>query len=124
MSPIRPENKARYPEDWDQVSRSVKDRAGWQCECRGECGEVHPLPCGRGHGTTYARIDGTHYKIILTVAHLNHPPEDCRPENLRVMCQGCHLRYDADHHAQTRAAGERARAEAAGQGLLEMDVTP
>lgn len=49
--------------------------------------------------------------IVLTVAHLNHEPEDCRPENLRAMCQRHHLAYDAQHHRQTayttrkRAAG-------------------
>ena len=39
--------------------------------------------------------------IVLTVAHLNHEPEDCRPENLAAMCQRHHLAYDAHHHKQT-----------------------
>ncbi len=39
--------------------------------------------------------------IVLTVAHLNHTPEDCRPENLAAMCQRHHLAYDAQHHKQT-----------------------
>lgn len=39
--------------------------------------------------------------IVLTVAHLNHEPEDCRPENLAAMCQRHHLAYDAQHHKQT-----------------------
>ena len=42
------------------------------------------------------------HKRTLTVAHLNHTPEDCRPENLRAWCSACHLRYDAKHHAETR----------------------
>jgi len=40
-------------------------------------------------------------RVVLTVAHLNHTPEDCRDENLKAMCQGCHLHYDREHHAQT-----------------------
>jgi hypothetical protein len=32
---------------------------------------------------------------VLTVAHLNHDPQDCRDENLKAFCQRCHLRYDA-----------------------------
>jgi 5-methylcytosine-specific restriction endonuclease McrA len=48
------------------------------------------------------RIYGTGSTVVLTTAHLNHTPEDCRPENLRAMCQGCHLHYDREHHAQTR----------------------
>lgn len=47
-------------------------------------------------------------KIVLTVAHLNHTPEDCRDENLLHMCQGCHNRYDAP----MRRAGIQARARA------------
>jgi hypothetical protein len=43
-------------------------------------------------------------KVVLTVAHLDHTPENCADENLKAMCQGCHLAYDADHHAETAAA--------------------
>lgn len=48
--------------------------------------------------------------IVLTVAHLNHQPEDCRPENLAAMCQRHHLAYDSDHHRSTAYATRRARA--------------
>lgn len=41
-------------------------------------------------------------KIILTIAHLNHNINDNRADNLKAMCQRCHLRYDAKHHAETR----------------------
>jgi 5-methylcytosine-specific restriction endonuclease McrA len=46
-------------------------------------------------------------RIVLTVAHLDHQPENCAPENLKALCQRCHNRYDARH----RRAGiiERAR---------------
>lgn len=39
--------------------------------------------------------------VVLTIAHLDHVPENCAPENLRAWCQRCHLRYDAEHHKQT-----------------------
>jgi hypothetical protein len=49
------------------------------------------------------RIDPrTFTKVVLTVAHLDHTPENCHPNNLKAMCQRCHLAYDAQHHAQTR----------------------
>lgn len=48
--------------------------------------------------------------IVLTVAHLNHQPEDCRPENLAAMCQRHHLAYDQGHHRSTAYATRRARA--------------
>lgn len=47
--------------------------------------------------------------VILTVAHLNHTPTDCRPENLRAMCQRCHLSYDRPRHLAKQAANRRAR---------------
>ena len=47
-------------------------------------------------------------KIILTVAHLDHSPENCTDENLKALCQRCHNRYDAP----MRAAGRKARKRA------------
>lgn len=44
--------------------------------------------------------------IVLTVAHLDHTPENCAPENLRAWCQRHHLAYDAHHH---RCAGYATR---------------
>jgi hypothetical protein len=57
---------------------------------------------------------------VLTIAHLDHVPEHCDPGNLRAMCQGCHLHYDREHHAQTAAATRRAAREAAGQTTLNL----
>ena len=47
--------------------------------------------------------------IVLTVAHLNHEPEDCRPENLAAWCQRHHLAYDHIHHQTNAQASRRAR---------------
>lgn len=47
--------------------------------------------------------------IVLTIAHLDHTPENCDPANLRALCQRCHLRYDAKHHAETARATRHAR---------------
>lgn len=99
--PIKPENVDRYPKEWPEVSLRIRrDRAQWQCECEGECGRGHQARCHARHGHRSER--GT--IIILTVAHLNHTPEDCTDSNLKAMCQACHLSYDREHHAQTAAA--------------------
>lgn len=102
--PIRAENKARYPKDWKAISVAIRERAGNVCEdCGAKNGEPHPL---------------TGSRVVLTVAHLNHTPEDCAPENLRAWCQRCHNRYDAP----TRRAGirERFRATLAAKDLLDV----
>lgn len=99
--PIRPENKARYPKDWKAVVARVRARSGGQCEfdvdgerCTARNGEPHPV---------------TGSKVVLTVAHLNHTPEDCRDENLKDACQRCHNRYDMP----ARRAGIQRRAHEA-----------
>lgn len=53
--------------------------------------------------------DGCPIVIVLTVAHLNHEPEDCRPENLAAMCQRHHLAYDREHHLANAQATRRSR---------------
>ena len=60
--------------------------------------------------------------VILTTAHLDHIPEHCDPDNLRAMCQACHLAYDYDHHAQTRLHSREVELLAAGQQYLPLDV--
>lgn len=122
MSPIRPENRDRYPADWPAISLAIKERARWRCECRGECGRgTHPGPerrCPNRHG---GAAYGTGSKVVLTTAHLDHTPENCDEANLRAMCQGCHLFYDRDHHAHTRAA-TRAAALASWMESLPLDL--
>lgn len=54
-------------------------------------------------------------RIVLTIAHLDHEPENCEPDNLRAWCQRHHLAYDADHHRANAQATRRAKA-----GTLEL----
>ena len=130
--PIRPENRARYPKDWPEISRRIReDRASNQCECTGECGLWHvivpetgrqidltdglkcvgvlePVRCTARNGEPHPV---TKSKVVLTTAHKDHQPENIADDNLAAWCQRCHNRYDA----KTRAAGikERRRAAAA-----------
>lgn len=103
-----------YPPDWVAISKRIRARAGDRCECIGECGlhRTHPGPrrCVELNGQPAAWANG---KVVLTVAHLNHEPADCRDDNLKAMCQRCHLRYDADHHKRN-ASRTRATKRAAG----------
>lgn len=123
MSPIRSEDRDRYPPDWKAISariRFVRARfkgEGWiaavpRCECTGECGLHEGRRCEELHGLAAEHAKGT---ICLTVAHLDHTPENCADENLRAMCQRCHLRYDRDQHRETAS---RTRDRKRGQGRL------
>lgn len=104
--PIKPENKHRYPEDWKEISEYIRFvRADNKCEV---CGAENYKP----HPKTYS-------KVVLTVAHLDHMPENCDHDNLKAMCQRCHLRYDAKHHAETRAKTKQQKLKDSGQTSLE-----
>lgn len=103
--PIRPENKARYPKGWKQIATAKKEAAGWRCEgspsfpdCRAVHGEPHPV---------------TEAVVVLSVAHLDHTPENVYDLNLKVWCQRCHNTYDAP---MRRAGIERRKRLAAGIG--------
>lgn len=100
--PIKPENKKRYPKNWKEISDSIRfGRAMGQCEflvdgarCQARHNEPHPV---------------TGSKVILTVAHLDHTPENCEPSNLLAGCQRCHLSYDLHIHMQNRIENERCK---------------
>ena len=99
--PIRSENVDRYPDNWDEVVEKIRQRSGNVCEgspdyplCRAVNKQPHPV---------------TGSKVVLTVAHLDHMPENCAPGNLRHWCQRCHLNYDKDHHKENSAKTRRER---------------
>ncbi|KEP68803.1 hypothetical protein DL1_08715 [Thioclava dalianensis] len=141
--PIRPENRSRYPDDWNAISARVREEAGQRCEwCSVENGATilrgsdnqdgASLPAYRYadasahdhsfHAQTGEPIPGADWdtfdpnargpvKVILTVAHLDHQPENCARDNLRALCQACHNAYDAPMRA--RGIAERKRAKRA-----------
>ena len=97
--PIRPSEKKRYPTNWKEISLRIRARSGGQCECWGECkSRTHSYVyrCPEFHGRKADTFKG---KVVLTVAHLDHAPENCDDKNLRAMCQKCHLVYDQPHHS-------------------------
>lgn len=100
MSPVRPEERARYGADWKRFSDRVRfGRAAGRCECEGECGSPRH-PAGRCPAEHDQASPFTGSRVVLTVAHLCHTPE-CR-DHVKAMCQLCHLSYDRDHHTTTR----------------------
>ena len=48
--------------------------------------------------------------IVLTIAHLDHVPENSADDNLRAFCQRHHLRHDLAHHKQTAYMTRKASA--------------
>lgn len=129
--PISPENKKRYPPNWPEIRRSILIRARWLCEF---CSVADHAWIVRGEGDTYRVItyedeaghpedpmrlevatccDGEKaVRVVLTIAHLDHQPENCDPENLRALCPRCHNCYDQAHR---QSNAQRTRRKKAGQ---------
>jgi hypothetical protein len=134
--PIRPENKGRYPKDWPSISKRIRKRARNRCECKGECGlqhfrikerggaQIDLKPSLQAFGKQAFRCQAlngkphpvTKAKVVLTVAHLDHQPENCADDNLKAWCQRCHNCYDAPE--RRRGIQERARAKRASGDLF------
>ena len=133
--PIREENKARYPANWKEISLRIRARAGEACEwCKAPNGELidrsrdgesymvmdgrvfratNGEPLGMCRGSEWPSC-GRLTKVVLTVAHLDHTPENCADDNLKALCQRCHNRYDmpmrkagiADRSRRLRASSD------------------
>jgi hypothetical protein len=141
--PIKPENKARYPANWKEIRTAILARAENRCET---CRVLNGARIARGTGpfadtfqneeaevfdaetgAYIAQVRMGEYQvknmvtIVLTIAHLDHQPENCDPANLRALCQMHHLRHDAAHHAETARNTRRERLAVA--DLFESDQT-
>lgn len=112
-----PIDYADYAEDWKSISERIRfERAGGRCE-----GSPAYPDCRAAHGEPHPETGST---VVLTVAHLDHDPGNNADDNLRAMCQRCHLTYDAKHHAVNAARTRRRRLEAAGQLPFVWSIRP
>lgn len=128
--PIRPELRHFYTgPQWDSTRDRILLRA---CNCCEQCGKPNgetvmtvsggycfmawtPYPLNAAPNAPWRNCFGqiiagvaTSFlprliRVVLTIAHLNHVAGDDRDENLKALCQWCHLNYDKLHHRETRA---------------------
>ena len=128
-----PMDRSLYPDNWDELAYAIKDEVNWCCEA---CGR----PCRRpdepreaaifrltltehptvselwepsGAGPAVSRLG----RFKLTVAHLDHVPQNCDRANLKALCAPCHGTYDLKQMGRKRVL----KAERAGQ--LRMDTS-
>ena len=96
-----PVDWSKYPKDWQAIRNHILTRAQNRCEF---CGAANTQP----HPETGS-------KVVLTIAHLDHDPSHNHFDNLKALCQKCHLTYDAKLHAKHAAETRRAKQRQAGQ---------
>jgi len=98
---------SKYPDNWKEIRVAILARAKGCCEgtaqypgCQATNHQIHPE---------------TGSMVVLTIAHLDHDTTNNEPDNLRALCQRCHLTWDAKHHAQT---ARKTRIDRSGQLTL------
>ena len=90
--PIKPENKSRYPKNWKEIRARILERANNRCEF-----------CGvENHTYRYNPKTGKYAYIVLTIAHLDHIPENCSDENLSMIVEYAKLDISSSEHNKTK----------------------
>lgn len=103
-----PIDYSKYHKKWTLIRRLILKRADNRCEMcnvsnyaigwRNNTGRFH---VDQGHTPNGAKI----IKIILTIAHLDHDKRNNRFDNLKALCQRCHLNHDRPQYVHSRKYG-------------------
>ncbi|MCX7179471.1 MAG: hypothetical protein NTX56_12115 [Proteobacteria bacterium] len=123
--PIKKENRAKYPANWQEIRTRIRTRSGDKCEwcgvmngavgwrdCDGEFVMIGRDPEDAGASCDLMEADGFKIiRIVLTVAHIHdNDPANCADDNLAHLCQRCHNKHDAPmrkvNSARTRKTGK------------------
>ena len=127
--PIRPDLRPLYPSHWRKLSDRVRFKhAAGRCQVcrRPHLARVRCLPNGqwfdqassfwRDHGGRPAQtpdlvelIGIRVTRVVLAAAHLDNNPRNNRLQNLRALCQRCHLLHDRSYHLRQRWVTSRRR---------------
>jgi len=106
---------SKYPPDWKtEIRPRILARAGQlivdnkieqQAKCE-NCGVPNREIGTRKESGEWVKSHHGYSQIVLTIAHLDHDPEnwEIQDDRLAALCQYCHLRYDAAEKARKRKA--------------------
>ena len=106
-----PIDYTKYSPEWFTVIRpSILKRANYACEncgvtngARGYRDEMKKfIECDEFMETWATKAGKKVFRIVLTIAHLNHDVNDNSEENLKALCQKCHLDHDRPMHIISR----------------------
>mgnify|MGYP001810272016 CR=1 FL=1 len=127
-----PINKSLYPPNWNSISLQVRSHANWTCEqCSKPCRQpgqswdefhaylLHDVEYP-WFGQAAEELPTGEFKyyptrFVLTVAHLDGNPSNCKSDNLKALCAPCHLRLDVAQHVRSRKHGRYKSREQSGQ---------
>lgn len=92
-----PIDYSEYHPKWRLIVRLIRRRSGDACEGSPKhpnCRALNKLP----HPETGS-------VVVLTTAHLDGDKTNNQFNNLRHLCQRCHLAHDIGHHVMNRKYG-------------------
>lgn len=97
-----PVDYKKYPENWfTEIRPEIIARANNSCEgspafpeCRAKNYMMHPE---------------TGSKVVITIAHMDHDIQNNKSNNLRALCQRCHLDHDKGQRENSRRFGKNYR---------------
>jgi hypothetical protein len=102
-----PMDSRLYPANWDDIAQVIKAETGWSCkQCGQSCrepGEAWVDFLKRMNWTLGRAIAARPGCYVLTVAHLDHVPQNIDRKNLKALCAPCHCRYDLSQMALKKA---------------------
>ena len=115
-----PINHKLYPSNWKAIATRIKKNVQWTCQnCKRPCRKPNvswvdfsQWLLNTGQIGWYANAfevneDGSYtehmQRFTLTVAHLDHRPENSSDVNLKALCFPCHARYDVSQMALKRS---------------------
>lgn len=91
----------KYHPKWSLIRRLILKRAKNCCEgspafpdCRAENHKPHPV---------------TNNAVVLTIAHMDHDRDNNEFDNLKALCQRCHLTHDINQHHFNRKYGRETK---------------
>ena len=132
--PIPKNKRYLYSKDWKRLRKVILIRARKQCEsCRApdqtwiyrqvenpslwKAAEPQDSVARIGQSWQFPLLKGFRepIKVILSIAHLDHDPEHNHADNLKALCQRCHLAHDRRQHAKTVAIKRMRQFETLGQ---------
>jgi hypothetical protein len=91
----------KYHPKWSLIRLLILKRADNNCE-----GSPKYPDCRAANGSINKN---TGSKIVLTIAHMDHNRDNNRFENLKALCQRCHLVHDAKQHHYSRKYGRETK---------------
>lgn len=88
-----------YPANWPAIAFTIKEKANWQCQ---QCHHHHSPSTG----------------YTLTVHHKDHNTFNNSDDNLKALCQRCHLKEEGKYRHRLATDRRLNALQAAGQQIL------